>query len=136
MNIGTAKPDKATLAKFPHRLIDLIDPTEHYSAARFCTDAVAAMKEITSAGRIPLLVGGTMLYIKALREGLADLPAADPAVRAVIARDAKQRGWPALHADLAVLDAATAAAAYASPPIINHQRAAHAPSAAAPTAWM
>ena len=109
MNIGTAKPDDTTLANFPHRLIDLIAPTERYSAARFCSDALAAMKEISSAGRIPLLVGGTMLYVKALREGLADLPAADATVRAVIERDAKQRGWPALHADLAKLDAATAA---------------------------
>ena len=109
MNIGTAKPDAATLAKFPHRLIDLIDPTERYSAARFCTDALAAMSEISQAGRIPLLVGGTMLYVKALRQGLADLPAADPVVRATIERDAAQRGWPALHADLAALDPASAA---------------------------
>ena len=109
MNIGTAKPDAATLAKYPHRLIDLIDPTERYSAARFCADALAAMKEIANAGRIPLLVGGTMLYVKALREGLAELPVADATVRAAIAHDANTRGWPAMHADLARLDAATAA---------------------------
>jgi tRNA dimethylallyltransferase len=109
MNIGTAKPDAATLAQFPHRLIDLIDPHERYSAARFCSDALAAMAEISAAGRIPLLVGGTMLYVKALREGLADLPSADPEVRAAIESDALQRGWPALHGDLAELDPVTAA---------------------------
>ena len=109
MTIGTAKPDAATLAKYPHHLIDLIDPTERYSAARFCTDALAAMREITEAGRIPLLVGGTMLYVKALREGLAELPVADATVRAAIELDAKTRGWPAMHAELARLDAVTAA---------------------------
>lgn len=109
MNIGTAKPDEATLAEFPHRLINLISPIERYSAARFCTDALAAMQDISSAGRIPLLVGGTMLYIKALREGLAALPSADADVRATIEFDASQRGWPALHADLALLDPITAA---------------------------
>ena len=109
MNIGTAKPDDATLTEFPHRLVNLISPTERYSAARFCADALPAMREISSAGRIPLLVGGTMLYVKALREGLAALPAADPAVRATIEHDAKQRGWPALHADLALLDPISAA---------------------------
>lgn len=109
MNIGTAKPDDTTLAEFPHRLINLINPTERYSAARFCVDALAAMDEISSAGRIPLLVGGTMLYVKALREGLAVLPSADPTTRAAIALDAEQRGWPALHKDLAALDPVTAA---------------------------
>ncbi len=109
MNIGTAKPDALTLAKYPHHLIDLIGPTERYSAARFCTDALAAMKQITEAGRIPLLVGGTMLYVKALRDGLAELPVADTSIRAAIERDAKTRGWPAMHAELARLDAATAA---------------------------
>ena len=109
MIIGTAKPDATTLAKYPHRLIDLVAPTERYSAARFCADALAAMKEITDAGRIPLLVGGTMLYVKALREGLAELPVADATVRAAIAHDAKTRGWPAMHADLARLDSTTAA---------------------------
>ena len=109
MNIGTAKPDAATLAEFPHRLIDLISPTERYSAARFCSDARTAMQESSAADRVPLLVGGTMLYIKALRQGLAELPSADPAIRAALELDAKQRGWPALHADLAVLDPATAA---------------------------
>ncbi|PKO83567.1 MAG: tRNA (adenosine(37)-N6)-dimethylallyltransferase MiaA [Betaproteobacteria bacterium HGW-Betaproteobacteria-11] len=109
MDIGTAKPDAATLARFPHRLIDLITPEERYSAARFRTDALREMAAITAAGRIPLLVGGTMLYVKALREGLAALPAADPALRAGIGREAALRGWPALHAELARLDPATAA---------------------------
>ncbi len=109
MDIGTAKPDRATLARFPHRLIDLITPEERYSAARFRADALAAMAEITAAGRVPLLVGGTMLYFKALLEGLADLPQADPAVRAAIDQEALKRGWPALHAELARLDPAAAA---------------------------
>jgi len=109
MNIGTAKPDAETLAHFPHRLIDLISPEERYSAARFRDDALAAMSEITAAGKVPLLVGGTMLYFKALREGLADLPEADAELRAEIDREAAEKGWPALHAELARLDPATAA---------------------------
>ncbi|MEF8721537.1 MAG: tRNA (adenosine(37)-N6)-dimethylallyltransferase MiaA [Candidatus Accumulibacter phosphatis] len=109
MNIGTAKPDAATLAEFPHQLIDLIPPTEVYSAARFRTDALAAMAEISARGRVPLLVGGTMLYFRALLEGLAELPQADPATRAEIDREAALRGWPALHAELATIDPATAA---------------------------
>ncbi|HRD90555.1 MAG TPA: tRNA (adenosine(37)-N6)-dimethylallyltransferase MiaA [Accumulibacter sp.] len=109
MDIGTAKPDAATLAGFPHRLIDLISPEESYSAARFRGDALAAMAEATARGRVPLLVGGTMLYFKALCEGLADLPAADPATRAIIDREAAARGWPALHAELAAVDPSTAA---------------------------
>ena len=109
MDIGTAKPDAATLARYPHRLIDIISPEERYSAARFRTDALAAMAAITAAGRVPLLVGGTMLYFKALREGLADLPEADPALRAQIDAEATERGWPALHAELAQLDPDTAA---------------------------
>ncbi|MBK7813422.1 MAG: tRNA (adenosine(37)-N6)-dimethylallyltransferase MiaA [Rhodocyclaceae bacterium] len=109
MAIGTAKPDAATLARYPHRLIDLISPEQSYSAARFRADALAAMAAITAAGRVPLLVGGTMLYFKALREGLADLPGADPVMRARIDAKAAERGWPALHAELAQLDAETAA---------------------------
>jgi tRNA dimethylallyltransferase len=101
MNVGTAKPDAATLARFPHRLIDLITPEERYSAAQFRADALREMADITAAGRIPLLVGGTMLYVKALREGLADLPQADAALRAGIDAEAAARGWPALHAELA-----------------------------------
>ncbi len=109
MDIGTAKPDAGTLARFPHRLIDLITPEERYSAARFREDALREMAAITAAGRVPLLVGGTMLYFKALREGLADLPAADLQLRAAIDAEAAVRGWPALHADLLDLDPETAA---------------------------
>lgn len=109
MDIGTAKPDAATLARFPHRLIDLITPEESYSAARFREDALREMAAITAAGRIPLLVGGTLLYVKALREGLAELPAANPAVRAELDREAARHGWPALHARLATLDPVSAA---------------------------
>lgn len=109
MNVGTAKPDAATLARYPHRLIDLITPEERYSAARFREDALREMAAITAAGRVPLLVGGTMLYVKALREGLADLPDADPAIRAAIDAEAAARGWPALHGELALADPETAA---------------------------
>ena len=109
MNIGTAKPDAATLARFPHRLIDLITPEQRYSAAQFRSDALSEMKDITAAGRIPLLVGGTMLYVKALREGLADLPQADAALRAQIDAEAATNGWPTLHAELVQLDPDTAA---------------------------
>ncbi|HRD93260.1 MAG TPA: tRNA (adenosine(37)-N6)-dimethylallyltransferase MiaA [Accumulibacter sp.] len=109
MNIGTAKPDAATLALCPHHLIDLISPQQAYSAARFCADALAAMTAIRARGKVPLLVGGTMLYFKALLEGLVDLPPADPATRAAIDRQAATDGWPALHAELALLDPITAA---------------------------
>ena len=109
MDIGTAKPDAATLARFPHRLIDLITPEERYSAAAFRADALREMESIAAAGRIPLLVGGTMLYVKALREGLAELPQADPALRAQIDVEAAAQGWPALHAELARHDRETAA---------------------------
>lgn len=109
MNIGTAKPDAATLARFPHRLIDLISPEERYSAAQFRNDALREMQAITTSGRIPLLVGGTMLYVKALREGLADLPPANAEVREQIDAEAATHGWPALHAELARLDPETAA---------------------------
>ena len=94
MNIGTAKPDADTLARFPHRLIDLITPEERYSAAAFRADALREMESITAAGRIPLLVGGTMLYVKTLREGLAELPQADAGLRAQIDAEAATRGWP------------------------------------------
>ena len=109
MDIGTAKPDAAMLVVAPHHLINLIDPTGVYSAARFRADALALMADITARERVPLLVGGTMLYFKALREGLSDLPQADSALRAEIEADAAQRGWPALHAQLAQLDPETAA---------------------------
>ena len=109
MDIGTAKPDAATLARAPHHLIDLIAPTESYSAARFRADAIQSMTDITTRGRIPLLVGGTMLYFKALKEGLAALPVAAPALRAELEIRAREQGWPALHGELARLDPATAA---------------------------
>lgn len=109
MDIGTAKPDAATLREFPHRLIDLISPEEAYSAARFCADALAAMAEISARGKVPLLVGGTMLYFKALLEGLADLPQACPETRADIDSQADAEGWPAVHAALAEVDPQTAA---------------------------
>jgi tRNA dimethylallyltransferase len=109
MNIGTAKPDIATLAAAPHHLIDLIDPTESYSAAQFREDALRVMHDITARGKIPFLVGGTMLYFKALREGLDNLPKADATVRANIAARATASGWPVLHAALARVDPDTAA---------------------------
>jgi tRNA dimethylallyltransferase len=108
MNVGTAKPDTEILCSVPHHLIDLISPEERYSAARFRADALAAMTDIQRRGKIPLLTGGTLLYVKALREGLADLPAADPAIRAVIDVEAAAKGWPALHAELMVCDPTTA----------------------------
>ncbi|MEW5973274.1 MAG: tRNA (adenosine(37)-N6)-dimethylallyltransferase MiaA [Pseudomonadota bacterium] len=104
MDIGTAKPDAETLRAFPHRLIDILDPSEAYSAARFRQDALEAMREIHARGRIPLLVGGTMLYYRALQDGLADLPAADPALREAIQAEATVRGWAALHEELARVD--------------------------------
>jgi tRNA dimethylallyltransferase len=109
MNIGTAKPDAETLQRYPHALVDVITPEESYSAARFRDDALKAMAESTARGRIPLLVGGTMLYIKALLEGLSDLPQADPALRADIDARAQQQGWSAIHQELAKLDPVTAA---------------------------
>lgn len=109
MDIGTAKPDPATLKRAPHHLINIIEPTERYSAAQFREDALRLMAEISARKRIPLLTGGTMLYFKTLREGLSELPQADPAIRAVIDAMAEQAGWPALHEELARLDPATAA---------------------------
>ena len=109
MNIGTAKPDRETLQAFAHHLVDVIEPHETYSAARFRDDALVAMREITERGRIPLLVGGTMLYFKALLEGLNELPEADPMIRLVIDTMAQEGGWPAVHAKLKELDPATAA---------------------------
>lgn len=109
MNIGTAKPDAETLAKAPHHLIDIIPPTAAYSAANFRTDALRLMADITARGRIPLLVGGTMLYFKALQEGLSQLPEANPEVREKIEQEAAEIGWPAMHAKLAEIDPETAA---------------------------
>ncbi len=109
MDVGTAKPDAAARGRVPHHLIDLIDPDQSYSAARFRSDALDAIAKVRARRRIPLLVGGTMLYFKALREGLSNLPPADIAVRARIDARAGVEGWPALHAELAAVDAQTAA---------------------------
>lgn len=116
MDIGTAKPDKAVLAEFPHRLIDIRDPVESYSAAEFRADALQAMAEITGRGRIPLLVGGTMLYYKALLEGLADMPGADPQVRRELEARAEVEGWQALHRELQALDPQSAARIHPNDP--------------------
>lgn len=97
MDIGTAKPDADTLRTAPHRLIDIRDPSESYSAAEFREDALREMKSITAAGKVPLLVGGTMLYFRALEHGLSELPAADPQIRKVLERQAEEIGWPAMH---------------------------------------
>lgn len=109
MNIGTAKPDAETLKAYPHHLIDLISPEEAYSTARFRADALAVMADISARGRIPLLVGGTMLYFKTLLQGLAELPQACPTTRAEIDTLAATHGWPAVHAELAKVDPTTAA---------------------------
>ena len=109
MDIGTAKPDAATLARAPHHLINVIEPHESYSAARFRDDALTLMREITERGNIPLLVGGTMLYFKALIEGLNDLPEADSTVRLIIETMAEEEGWPAVHEKLRKVDPETAA---------------------------
>jgi tRNA dimethylallyltransferase len=109
MDIGTAKPSAAERAAVPHHLIDLIEPTQAYSAARFVVGARQLIEEIRARGRLPLLVGGTMLYFKALREGLDAMPPADAALRRTIEAEAAERGWPALHAELAQVDAPTAA---------------------------
>ena len=104
MDIGTAKPTAAELALAPHRLIDLLDPSQAYSAADFCRDALREMAAITAAGRIPLLVGGTMLYYKALLDGLSPLPEADPQIRAQIEAEAQALGWAVLHQQLLQID--------------------------------
>lgn len=109
MDIGTAKPSAADRGRVPHHLIDIVEPHERYSAARFRDDALTAMREISERGRVPLLVGGTMLYYRALTEGLNDLPEADPAVRLVIDTMAEEKGWPGLHVELARVDPRAAA---------------------------
>lgn len=109
MDIGTAKPSRAEQARVPHHLLDIRDPAETYSAAEFHRDANRLIPQIIARGRYPLLCGGTMLYYKALREGLSLLPEADPTVRAQIDREAREQGWPAMHRQLAGYDAETAA---------------------------
>ena len=109
LDIGTAKPPKALRERIPHHLIDLCDPAESYSAGRFVVDALASIRAIHSRRRVPLLVGGTMLYLRALLQGLAPLPAAAPELRAQLDARAAKEGWPALHAELSRLDPAAAA---------------------------
>jgi tRNA dimethylallyltransferase len=109
MNIGTAKPNAATLAQAPHRLIDIRDPDQRYSAAQFRADALREMADIVARGKVPLLVGGTMLYFKALRDGLSSLPEADAELRLELDAKAQRLGWPALHVELSRLDPRTAA---------------------------
>lgn len=109
MDIGTAKPSPAEQALVPQHLLDILDPAQSYSAAEFRADALRLIDEISARGRIPLLAGGTMMYYKALRDGLDDLPQADPALRAELEARAARDGWPALHAELTRLDPVTAA---------------------------
>ncbi len=109
MDIGTAKPTREELARVPHHLIDIRDPLQPYSAAEFVQDATRLIAEIRARGALPLLVGGTMLYFKALFDGIDDMPPADPAVRARLDAQAAALGWPAMHAELARVDPATAA---------------------------
>ena len=108
MDIGTAKPDAGTLARTPHRLIDIREPEESYSAGEFIRDAYREMDDIFDAGRIPLLAGGTMMYFRALTKGIAELPAADEAIRQAIDAEAAERSWPAMHAQLRAVDSAAA----------------------------
>lgn len=116
LDIGAAKPDAAMRARVRHHLIDLRDPWQTYSAAEFAADARAALADIAARGRLPILAGGTGLYFQALLEGLAAMPEADPALRAVITAEAEQHGWPALHAELARVDPAAAARIHATDP--------------------
>jgi tRNA dimethylallyltransferase len=109
MDIGTAKPEAHELAQVPHHLIDIIEPTQAYSAAEFERDATRLIRDIRARGKLPLVVGGTMLYLKALRDGLNDLPPAQPEVREAIEQQAQAQGWPALHTELAEVDPITAA---------------------------
>jgi len=109
MDIGTAKPDKETLARVPHRLVDIRDPEQTYSAGDFVRDAEVEMNAIRAAGRVPLLVGGTMMYFRSLTAGIASLPPADAALRAAIDAEAAEAGWPAMHRQLSTIDPQAAA---------------------------
>lgn len=109
MDIGAAKPEPSVLAEFPHELVDICDPAEPYSVSAFCRDALAAIARADAAGRVPLLVGGTMMYFQALLDGLSALPASDPALRSAVLAEASQVGWPAVHAQLAEIDPQAAA---------------------------
>jgi tRNA dimethylallyltransferase len=116
LDIGTAKPTREEQALAPHRLIDIRDPAAPYSAADFCEDALKAMQEITAAGKIPLLVGGTMFYFRSLEYGLPSLPSADMEVRAALQREAEEKGWEAMHARLKNLDPVRAAKIHPNDP--------------------
>lgn len=116
MDIGTGKPDAATLAKAPHRLIDFLDPAQAYSASRFREDALREMRAIQQLGKVPLLVGGTMLYFKALRDGLAPMPSADERIRQQILDKAAAQGWAAVHAQLQAVDPESAARIHPNDP--------------------
>lgn len=116
LDIGSAKPDAATLERFPHELVDIIDPTESYSVERFCQDAMAAIARADAAGRLPLLVGGTHLYFQALFEGLSPLPPTTPDIRAEVARLAKRYGWPEMHRRMAQFDPEAAARVHPNDP--------------------
>ena len=109
LDIGTAKPSASVREQVPHHLVDIVEPNDAYSAGRFARDAAAAVRAIATRGRLPLLVGGTLLYLRALREGLANLPRADAALRAELDAQARELGWPALHARLQRVDPAAAA---------------------------
>jgi tRNA dimethylallyltransferase len=109
LDIGTGKPDAAELRRYPHHLVDILDPSQAYSAGQFVRDAHRLIAEIHEKGKLPLLVGGTMLYFRALRRGLAEMPVADPAIRAAINAEAASQGWPELHAQLARIDPKAAA---------------------------
>jgi tRNA dimethylallyltransferase len=109
LDVGTGKPPRSILQRYPHHLVDILDPADAYSAGQFVRDAERAIAAIRSRGRLPLCVGGTMLYFRALRHGLAELPSADADTRAQLDAEAQRRGWPALHAELAAIDPAAAA---------------------------
>lgn len=109
MNIGTGKPDADVLARFPHELVDILDPAQSYSAGQFVRDARAAIERAHAHGKLPLLVGGTMLYFRALRHGLAEMPQADPAIREQLDAEAARVGWPQMHSELARVDPHAAA---------------------------
>jgi tRNA dimethylallyltransferase len=116
MDIGSAKPSPELLARYPHALVDIRDPAESYSVERFCRDALAAVEAARAQGRVPLLVGGTMMYFQALFQGLSRLPASDPSIRERLAAQAAEKGWPALHAQLARIDPPAARRIHATDP--------------------
>ena len=116
MDIGTAKPNVATLAEFPHALVDILDPAESYSVKRFCEDARFHIRQAVEAGQLPVLVGGTMLYFRALLDGISELPETDPAVREAVQRAARERGWEAMHRELAMVDPDAAARIHPNDP--------------------